>query len=95
MSIDREATEHIARLARIDLQSEEIDYYAFQLSKIVSYIAKIDELDLKSVPASFSPHTETNVYRDDRVCEFDNRDGLIKIFPASQEDFIKIPKVIE
>ena len=95
MSIDRKTTQHIANLCRIDLDDEELKYFSSQLSKIVSYIAKINEIEAKDLPESFSAHTQTNVYREDKVCKFQNREGLLKIFPASQDGFIKIPKVIE
>ena len=95
MSIDRKTTEYIAKLCRIDLDNEELEYFSLQLSKIVSYIAKINEIESKDIPASFSAHSQTNVYRKDQVCKFENRVGLVKIFPVSEEGFIKIPKVID
>ncbi len=95
MPIDPKSIEHIAKLARIDLDEGELEYFSSQLSKIVSYIAKINQLESKDAPDAFSPHGHTNVYRDDKVIKFDNREGLVKIFPAREEGFIKIPKVIE
>ena len=95
MPIDRKAVEHIAKLARIDLDEAELEYFSAQLSKIVSYIEKINQLESKDAPDTFSPHGYTNVYRDDKVVRFDNSQGLVKIFPASEEGFIKIPKVID
>ena len=95
MSIDRKTVRYIAQLARIDLDEAEVDYFASQLSRIVGYIAKINEITLKDAPATFSLHDQINVGREDSVCKFDNREGLMKIVPASEGGFIKIPKVIE
>ena len=95
MSIDRKTTKHIANLCRIDLDEKELEYFSSQLSKIVSYIAKINEIKAKDLPESFSAHTQTNVFREDKVSKFENREGLLKIFPASEDGFIKIPKVID
>ena len=95
MPIDRKTVEHIAKLARIDLDEGELAYFSSQLSKIVAYIEKINQLESKDAPDTFSPHGQTNVYRDDKVVPFDNREGLIRIFPASEEGCIKIPRVLD
>jgi aspartyl-tRNA(Asn)/glutamyl-tRNA(Gln) amidotransferase subunit C len=94
-SINKDTVRYIARLARIDLNEEELEYYSCQLSQILEYVEKINRLDLDDVPAELNPNPEKNVYRQDRAEIFDNVRGLLDIVPLKEEDFIKIPKVIE
>ena len=95
MVIDKEVVKYIAQLARIELDEEELEYYSGQLGRIITYIEKINEIDLTGLEASFNPHSQVNVYREDKVEAFKNREGLISILPAREGDLIKIPKVID
>ena len=95
MSIDRATVEQIAKLARIELDPAETEYYSLHLAKIVSYVEKINQLNLADIPPTLSPHSTLNVYRPDEPKEFDNNLGLNKILPVKEDNFIKIPKVID
>ncbi len=48
--IDREQVLHVARLARLELNDEEVVVAAAELSKILGHIETIGELDLADVP---------------------------------------------
>ena len=48
--IDREQVLHVARLARLELNDEEVERMAVELSSILGHIEKISELDLEGVP---------------------------------------------
>lgn len=95
MKIDKDTVKHIGDLARIDLDEKELESYTEQLAKIVSYIEKINELDLDNIPSALNPHEGVNVYRNDTASAFDNIPGLINLFPEREENFIRIPKVID
>lgn len=49
MSLTFEEVEHIATLARLELTEEQKRRYAEQLSHILNYIAKLQELDTSNV----------------------------------------------
>jgi len=49
MSLTTDQVKHIAKLSRLDLASDEIEKYRTQLSTIIGYIQKLDELDTESV----------------------------------------------
>ena len=51
MKITREEVEKTARLARLDLSEEEITRMTGQLDTILSYVAKLDELDTAGIAA--------------------------------------------
>ena len=48
--LDREQVLHVARLARLELTSDELERMARELSDVLDHIEKIRELDLKGVP---------------------------------------------
>ena len=49
--IDRDQVLHVARLARLELSEHEIERMGTELSGVLDYIEKIEELDLDDVDA--------------------------------------------
>lgn len=63
--LDREQVLHVARLARLHLDENEVETMTDELSKVLDHIEKISELDLDDVePTSHVVELE-NVLRDD------------------------------
>jgi aspartyl-tRNA(Asn)/glutamyl-tRNA(Gln) amidotransferase subunit C len=48
--IDRDEVRHVARLARLAIDDDQIESMARELSAVLDHIATIAELDLKDVP---------------------------------------------
>ena len=48
--LDRAQVLHVARLARLDLNDDEVDRMAAELSNVLDHIEKIRELELEGVP---------------------------------------------
>ncbi len=64
--IDREQVLHVARLARLRLDDDEVETMAGELSGILGHVDRIADLDLEGVePTSHVVHLE-NVLRADR-----------------------------
>ena len=49
MKISKEEIEHIAVLARLSLSEEEKELFGSQLSSILDYMEKLNELDTKGI----------------------------------------------
>jgi aspartyl-tRNA(Asn)/glutamyl-tRNA(Gln) amidotransferase subunit C len=65
MAISREQVQHVARLARLDLQDDEIDTLTVELSAILEAVSKVAELDLGDVPPTSHPLDLVNAWADD------------------------------
>ncbi len=65
MSISKENIEHIASLARLSLTEEEKDLFGSQLSSILDYMEKLNELDTTDVEPTSHVLPLSNVMRDD------------------------------
>jgi len=95
MPIDRETVKYIAELARIELGEGELDYYSSHLAKILSYIEKINELNLEDISMEFNFSAQANIYQEDKARRFENVEGLLNIVPVVKDNYIKTPKVID
>ena len=90
MRIDEKGVEYVARLAMLEIADEEKKALAEQLSRIVEYVEKLDQLDLSEIEPT--PQVVTAVkhaVRDDRVAPrtgSSDAGRTVKLF--------KVPKVI-
>ena len=89
--IDRDQVLHVARLARLELSGEEVDRYASELSKVVGYIEKIEELDLADVPPTSHVVDVTNVLRADEPRPSLPRDVALASAPDAAEGGFRVP----
>ena len=63
--IDRDQVLHVARLARLRLEQDEIDRMATELSSVLDHIEKISELELDGVEPTSHVIDVENVLRAD------------------------------
>ncbi len=64
-----EETKKIARLANLPLQDKQLVKFSSQLSSVLEYISKIQELDTTGVEETSQVTGLTNVFREDGVDE--------------------------
>jgi len=94
MDINAETVEYIAKLAKIKISEEEKSKFVPQLSKIITYIEKLSELDTEGISPMSSVIPIKNVFREDEPKPSMPRDEVLANAPASQNGFFKVPKVI-
>jgi aspartyl-tRNA(Asn)/glutamyl-tRNA(Gln) amidotransferase subunit C len=63
--IDREQVLHVARLARLELSTDEVEAMSRELSGILDHVDKIGELDLEGVEPTSHVLELDNVLRPD------------------------------
>ncbi|QGN06439.1 Asp-tRNA(Asn)/Glu-tRNA(Gln) amidotransferase subunit GatC [Halorhabdus sp. CBA1104] len=86
--VDPEEVEHVADLARVNLDPEERERFTEQFADILSYFETLDD-----VP-EVEPSAElTNVMRPDEVTESLDRDAALENAPDSEDGFFKGPNV--
>lgn len=86
--VDTEEVEHIAELARIDLDAEERELFTEQFADILSYFETLDE-----VPEVDRQPELTNVMRADEVEECLDRDEALSNAPETEDGHFKGPRV--
>ncbi len=94
MSVTRKDVEHIAELARLKFNEEELENFTEQLNEILSYVEKLNELDTENVKPLSHPVEGENVFREDAVKPSVNRKDALKNAPDSDDEFFRVPKVI-
>jgi len=95
MKIDQREIERISVLARLELTAEEKCEFSRQLSDIISYVEKINELDTGGVSPADHIVELSNVFRKDLAGESLERNELEKMAPRFDKGHIVVPKIIE
>jgi aspartyl-tRNA(Asn)/glutamyl-tRNA(Gln) amidotransferase subunit C len=77
------------------LNENEIDYYTAQLNQILEYVDKLNELNIESVEPLHHPVEGKNALREDVRRESVSTAEALKNAPDKDENFFKVPKVIQ
>lgn len=95
MKLSREEVEHIAELARLALSDEELALYQGQLSAILEYFERLQELDTEAIPPTATVLPLRSVMREDEVHPPFPREEILANAPAAEEGCFKVPAVLE
>ncbi len=93
--ITREAVEHVAELARLELTAAEKEQFIAQLNSILTYFEKLNGLDTTDVEPTAQVIPMSNVFRDDAVQPSLDRTKVLQNAPEESHFFFKVPRVIE
>ena len=93
--IAKKDVKYVADLARIHLTDEELEELSKQIEDILCYISKLNQLDVSSVePMSHVLHLK-NVFREDKFKPSLPVSEVINISEFKENNFFKVPRVIE
>ncbi|HXQ27468.1 MAG TPA: Asp-tRNA(Asn)/Glu-tRNA(Gln) amidotransferase subunit GatC [Candidatus Acidoferrales bacterium] len=104
MKISREDVVRVAELAHLGLTPDEIETYRAQLDGILTYIDKLNELDLTNVepmaqvlytPATASARESHPELRDDTLRPCDVAGSVLERAPDAVKPFFRVPRVID
>jgi len=93
--MDSQQVEYVATLARLALTPEEVSEFGGQLSQIFTYIEKLNELDTHEVEPTSHVLSLSNVFRADNVKPSLPVAKVLENSPRREENFFKVPKIIE
>ncbi|MDD4995443.1 MAG: Asp-tRNA(Asn)/Glu-tRNA(Gln) amidotransferase subunit GatC [Patescibacteria group bacterium] len=95
MTISLTEIKHLEDLARIELSDKERKLYSEQLSSILDYVNKLQEVDVAGVEATAHASESENVWREDGViaCPKEERERILKNAPERSDDLFKVKSV--
>jgi aspartyl-tRNA(Asn)/glutamyl-tRNA(Gln) amidotransferase subunit C len=95
MKITEDDIQNLAHLSRLELSNSEAISMKEDLSKILDFIATIEQLDLKNIEPLVYMTTSENVLREDRASSSIGHDQAMKNAPEADSDYFKVPKVVD
>lgn len=95
MSLDRETVARIARLARIDVDADEMDGLVGELNGILDWVETLNAIPTDDVPAMVGVGVDRAPLRQDVVTDGEQAEAVLANAPNAEPPFFTVPKVIE
>lgn len=95
MPIDPKTVAKIAHLARLSIPVEEQEQVAGELSKILSWVEQLNEVNVEGVEPLANVNDGSLRERDDVVNDGGICEDILANAPAKTADFFTVPKVVE
>jgi aspartyl-tRNA(Asn)/glutamyl-tRNA(Gln) amidotransferase subunit C len=93
--IDIEQVRQVAKLSRLDLSEDEIAQFSGQLSAILEYIEKLNELNTSKVEPLAHCLPINNCLREDIVKQSLGTEKTLANAPENDGQFFIVPKILE
>ena len=95
MSIDKNTVKHISKLARISLDEKKVDSLSKDLTSIMKFIEKLNNLNTDKTGPLTSIINASLKSRKDETKDEKIRGQILKNSPEKNDEFFVVPKVIE
>jgi aspartyl-tRNA(Asn)/glutamyl-tRNA(Gln) amidotransferase subunit C len=95
MQINDELLSKLATLARIDIDDSKKEKMKKDLSEIISWMEKLQEVDTTGVEPLTNMSREINRWREDNPGEPMDRSKALDNAPRHDNKFFKVPKVLK
>ena len=92
--ISEETVRHVAALARLEMNDDELKQYGKQLDAILEYVDKLNELDTTEVEPLAHISAGATPLRADELQE-GLGEKVLSNAPDREERFFRVPQVIE
>ena len=93
--IDQQQVRKVAKLSRLDLSDAEVEEFTGQLSAILGYVEKMNELDTENVEPLAHCLPVHNVFREDSVKESLGTEKALANAPQQDGEFFRVPKILD
>jgi len=95
MEVTDALVDKLAHLSRLEFNDDDKAEIKNDLQRMISFVEKLDELDLTDTEPLLHMSSNINVLREDEVKGSISREDALKNAPAHNDKFFKVPKVIK
>ena len=94
MQVSKEEILHIANLARLDLNENEVDKYIENLQDILNFANIVNNAPVEGLDITIGANKAKNIFRKDEIKRFEDTESLLQNAETKEQNMFKIPKVI-
>ena len=95
MQVSKEELLHIAKLADLEINENEINNYLANLEDILNFANVVNNAPVEGLNITIGANEAKNVFRKDEVKIFTDNESLLQNAPDKDQNMFRIPKVIE
>ncbi|ANZ57962.1 asparaginyl/glutamyl-tRNA amidotransferase subunit C [Fructilactobacillus lindneri] len=93
--VNEEKTQHIAGLAKLSIDKEDLPKFTEQLNDMLEMLDEIDTVDTDGVEPTYTVTDRINVMREDVADNWGQRDALLHNAPEAVDGLIRVPTIID
>jgi len=94
MQVSKEELLHIANLAQLTLDDDEVEKYLLHLQDILNFANIVNNAPVDGLDITIGANEAKNVFRKDEIKIFEDVGSLLENAPTQEQHMFKIPKVI-
>ncbi len=95
MDINNSTIDKLAALSKLEFSDEEKENLKKDMSSIITYFEKLNEIDTDNVQPLIFMSDEVNVLRDDIVIQTTSKQEALLNAPSKDSDYFRVPKVLD
>ncbi|AKP50359.1 Asp-tRNA(Asn)/Glu-tRNA(Gln) amidotransferase subunit GatC [Cyclobacterium amurskyense] len=95
MKLDINSLKKIAHLARLEFDENSAKKMTTDMTQILDWVEKLNEVDTDNVEPLITMSSEENVMRKDEVGQHLDHEKGLKNAPQRDSDYFRVPKVME
>ncbi len=94
MDVDIKLLEHVAELARLKLNEEEIKKFLPQLKEILEFFSQLKDINTDNVKPSFQPVELKNAMREDKEEQCLSQEDALSLTEHKKDGYFKGPRAV-
>ncbi len=94
MTVSKEEILHIANLAHLNLEENEVDKYLENLEEILNFANIVNNAPVENLDITIGANEAKNVFRKDEIEVFEDNESLLQNAINPEQNMFRIPKVI-
>jgi len=95
MQITDETIDYVGILAKLELSPEEKEQAKKDMTNMLDYVGKLNELDTEGVEPMSHTFSVHNVFREDVVVNGDDRENMLANAPEKKDGAYKVPRTFD
>ncbi|GIL22430.1 MAG: aspartyl/glutamyl-tRNA(Asn/Gln) amidotransferase subunit C [Bacteroidota bacterium] len=95
MELDKETLNKIAHLARLEFNEKDAEAMLKDMSSILSFVEKLNEVNTEGVEPLTTMSHELNALREDKISPHLNTSTALESAPEKDNTYFRVPKVLE
>ncbi|MBQ9608896.1 MAG: Asp-tRNA(Asn)/Glu-tRNA(Gln) amidotransferase subunit GatC [Lachnospiraceae bacterium] len=95
MQITDETIDYVGILAKLELSDEEKEQAKKDMTNMLDYVGKLNELDTEGVEPMSHTFSVHNVFREDVVVNGDDRENMLSNAPEKKDGAYKVPRTFD
>ncbi len=95
MEIDSKTLQKIAHLSRLELDPTKESGLKKDLEKIIEWVDQLNEVETEGIEPLTNMSFEVNAFRKDQIGETLSRERGLRNAPEHDEEYFRVPKVLD